>query len=73
MKTITELRMRRGMTQSDLANAAKISPAVIISIEKGHRIPRPASIRKVAAALGVEVHELWDAIKAARGGDGPKR
>ena len=65
MQTVTHLRLRLGMSQAELAKAAKMSPTSILSLEKGHRIPRAATIKKVAKVLQVETTILWEAILAS--------
>jgi len=44
--------------QAELARAAGITPNALWQIEKGLREPRPATVRKLASALGVEPRDL---------------
>lgn len=44
--------------QAELARAAGITPNALWQIEKGLREPRPATIRKIAAALNLEPSRL---------------
>lgn len=44
--------------QAELARAAGISPTALYMIETGQRQPRPATIRKIAQALGVSPQSL---------------
>lgn len=44
--------------QAELARAAGITPNALWQIEKGLRDPRPATIRKIAAVLGIEAVSL---------------
>ncbi len=50
---IRDYRLRAGLTQRDLAAAANLNQGHLSSIEKGLKVPRPATIRAIAAALGV--------------------
>lgn len=50
---VREFRIRAGLTQVELAAAARMNQGYLSSIEKGRRIPRPATLRALAVALGV--------------------
>jgi transcriptional regulator with XRE-family HTH domain len=51
---LRELREARVLSQRDLAELAHVSPKTILDIEQ-HRIrPQPGTIRKIAAALGMD-------------------
>jgi transcriptional regulator with XRE-family HTH domain len=53
-------RKRRILTQRELAAAAGISHRAVVAIENGEVTePRPSTIRKLAAALGLEPAELF--------------
>lgn len=49
------IRALRGMTQSDLAEAAGVSPTAIAEYERGKRDLRTDTVRKLCDALGVTV------------------
>ncbi len=49
------IRALRGMTQSQLADAAGISPTAIAEYERGKRDLRTDTVRKLCEALRVEV------------------
>jgi transcriptional regulator with XRE-family HTH domain len=52
-------RKVKGLTRSDLARAADVSPAYITQLETGERKnPSLDVLRKIAKALGVPVTEL---------------
>jgi transcriptional regulator with XRE-family HTH domain len=51
---LRELRRRRVVTQAELAAGAGVSVATIRRIEAGAAVPHPRTVRKLAAALGVE-------------------
>ena len=68
----TQLRLAReaaGLTQDELAERAGISPNAVGGLERGeHRRPYPATVRALAAALG-----LSDAERAALAAAVPQR
>jgi transcriptional regulator with XRE-family HTH domain len=57
-------RLRRAMSQRNLAEASGVSQKSITDIENGKREPYPSTVRKLATALGVDpavlVGELED-------------
>ena len=59
---IRQLRMRRGMTQRELAEASGISESSLRSFELGANFPKDAYLEKIAQALHVrpEVFEGYD-------------
>jgi transcriptional regulator with XRE-family HTH domain len=52
---LKEARMRKGLTQDELAERAQTTQAVISYLENGRRIPSSATRAKVEAALGLPV------------------
>jgi transcriptional regulator with XRE-family HTH domain len=54
------------MTQEDLAERADISVSFLSMIERGERAPHIETLAQVAAALGVEIAELFLAPRAER-------
>jgi transcriptional regulator with XRE-family HTH domain len=50
---LRELREQRFLSQRELAEKARVSPATIANLEMGHTAPRPSTARKLARALGV--------------------
>lgn len=61
MKTgqlIKELRLKKGITQEDLAAKTDISVRTIQRIESGEVDPRAYTLQSIAAALGVEFEVL---------------
>jgi transcriptional regulator with XRE-family HTH domain len=56
---IKRLRESYPLTKTELAERAKTDRNVIRNIETGKTNPRPATVRAIAAALGVDVAELW--------------
>jgi len=51
-------RMRRAMTQIQLAERCGLSPATIVRIERNQREPQPSTIRKLADAIDIDPSEL---------------
>lgn len=58
MQKLSELRLEKGMTQEELANATGISLRTIQRIELGQVKPRAYSLKKIAEALKVDFNEL---------------
>ena len=53
-------RERRALSMGELSARSGVTKAAISSLEKpDHRTPRPITVRKLAAALGIEPHELY--------------
>ena len=61
---LRELRQQRVLSLRDLADKASVSKATIVNIEAGKIRPHPATIRKLAAALGIEPAELAAQLRA---------
>lgn len=57
-KAIRQLRKERGLSQEELGYRAEIHPTWISHIESGRNNPAWGSVRRIAAALGLEVSEL---------------
>ena len=55
---LRELREDKMLSQTELATMAGITQAAISGFELGTRTAQPRTVRKVAAALGVEPREL---------------
>jgi transcriptional regulator with XRE-family HTH domain len=58
VQKLRELRRRRVLTLRELEEESGVSYNTIWRIENGYREVRPSTIRKLAAALGVEPEEL---------------
>ena len=52
MIRLTEVRIRRGWSQSELARRAHINAGTVSLVESGRFKPYPAQIAKIARALG---------------------
>lgn len=55
---LLQLRQARVLTQAELATRAGVSELSVHKIETGQQEPRPATIRKLARALGVRPTDL---------------
>ena len=66
MQKLRDLRRRRVLTLRELEEESGVSYNTIWRIENGHREARPSTIRKLAAALGVEPEKL---VKIEEGTD----
>lgn len=54
MPTLRELRPAGALSQRDLAARAGVAPKTVVDLELGRQEPRLRTIRRLAAALGVE-------------------
>lgn len=52
-KSIRRIRMRRNMTQRELANAAGLGESALRSYELGERSPKQNTLERIAKALDV--------------------
>ena len=52
------------MTIRELAEAAGVSTRTIVQVEAGHIVPRFATLKKIAAALGVEPAAITEFARA---------
>ncbi|HEX6930189.1 MAG TPA: helix-turn-helix transcriptional regulator [Gammaproteobacteria bacterium] len=58
-RRIRFLRLRAGLTQEKLAEAARLSPVSISNIERGLYAPAFHRLPRLACALNVSIHELF--------------
>lgn len=59
-RRIRQLRLRRRMTQQELAHRAKLSVTQVSRIEKDAQTPRFSTVDRLAAALEVDPDDLID-------------
>ena len=59
-KEIRNIRIKRGMTQKQLADKLGTTPQNIAQYENGKRNPKPDTQRRIAKALGVDPVLFWD-------------
>ena len=52
-------RRVRGLTQSELERRAGLPATMLSKIERGERVPDPATKKRIAMALGEEVDALF--------------
>lgn len=64
MERIRQLRNEKGLSQAKLAVMADMDPATLNRIEQGKANPNLKTIEKVAAALGVEVVDLFPKVQS---------
>ena len=55
---IKAVRLKRGMSQQELADAIGVTKSTISKYEKGQREPKYNVLRGIAAALGVDWTDL---------------
>ena len=55
---IKAIRLRKQLSQGDIARTLGVHPAYISQIERGERNPTLRNIEKIAKAMGVSVGEL---------------
>jgi transcriptional regulator with XRE-family HTH domain len=67
VQRLRELRRLRVLTLRELEEESGVSYNTIWRLENGYREARPSTIRKLAAALGVEASEL---VVTGEGRDG---
>ena len=60
MTTLGRLRRERLLSQTALALRAGCSVRTVVLVETGRRAPQFETIRRLAAALGVEPAEVWE-------------
>lgn len=67
MRRLRELRLARGLTQTQLASRARLHPQQLSAFELGRAIPYEVQLRRLARALGVpasEAHTLLEEVQA---------
>ncbi len=67
MEQLKELRTRKGYSQQELADLSDVAQHTISEIELGRRKPQGRTLRKMAAALGVEVSDLLEVEERPKG------
>lgn len=55
---LREWRLRKVMTQAELAERTGMTEATISRLESGHQDARISTVKKLAAGLGIEPTEL---------------
>ena len=62
-ENLAALRLKRGLTQDQLANKTGLSVDTIGAVEQGRRWARLTTLHKLAKALGVSTDELFKGLK----------
>jgi mRNA interferase RelE/StbE len=57
------LRLRRALTQQQLAEKAGVNRVTIARLEGGQDQPFPTTVKKLADALGVQPEELMEPLQ----------
>lgn len=57
-KKVKEIRLKKDMSQADLAKVLGVHPTYISGIERGVRNMALSNIERLAKALGVPIEEL---------------
>lgn len=57
-ENLRKLRIKRALSQGDLADALGVDPAYISNIENGRMNPTLSTLEKIAKALGISSSEL---------------
>jgi transcriptional regulator with XRE-family HTH domain len=55
---LKEIRTRRLLTQTELAEKAEVDPSTVVHVERNRTEPQFRTIRKLAKALDVDPTEL---------------
>lgn len=55
---IAQARIKKGMTQEELARRMGVSGSMVGTWERGARTPKLSSLKKIAAALGCSYTDL---------------
>lgn len=64
-ENLKRLRTLRALTQVELAEKARVTPATVVRIERNQAEPHMSTLRKLAAALGVNPAELVEGVDDA--------
>ena len=57
-KNLKEIRLKKDLSQGDLARILSVHRSYISGLERGRRNPSLLTVHKVAKALGVSTNEL---------------
>jgi transcriptional regulator with XRE-family HTH domain len=66
---LREWRLKRGLTQEELARKASVPVVSVSHFETGHRFPNAESLRRLADALGVSTDYMLGRVKDPVRGD----
>ena len=57
---LKEKRLKKGLTQKDVAAAAEIKAGSYCDIENGKKGTKPSTVKKIAAVLGFDWTEFYE-------------
>ena len=58
---IKELRLKKGLTQEELASESGVNRTTIVLLENGAEVNVTAkTLKKIATCLGVDIKEIFD-------------
>ena len=60
---IKEARMRKGLSQTEFAEASHCSRATVSKVENGHSNTKILTITRMAGVLGIRLSELFDLVE----------
>jgi len=63
---LRDVRQAKVLTQRELAERAGVAEKTVVDTERGKIRPHPRTIRKLAAALGMDPEALAAELRAAR-------
>jgi DNA-binding XRE family transcriptional regulator len=63
-RPLRELRAEGLLSIRDLARLAGVAPSTIYLTEVGRTTPRPTVVRRIAAALGADAHQIAEFRRA---------
>lgn len=69
---LRRLRKEREISQEDFATDSGFDRGYISGVERGVRNPSVLVLERIAAALQIDVSELFDSQQASRYSNGPK-
>jgi len=60
LSRLRELRLRRALSQRDLAKLSGVAQTTIVRLEAGNAAANPSTMRKLAKALKISPADLWE-------------
>ncbi|HEV8432147.1 MAG TPA: helix-turn-helix transcriptional regulator [Thermoanaerobaculia bacterium] len=63
--TVRRIRLARGWTQEDLADAAGLTTTYVGQVERGDKVPSLTVVLKLARGLGIPPADLFDGFPPA--------
>lgn len=63
-ENVKRMRLEKGWSQEDLAEAVQVSRPMICQIERGSKVPSVMLARDIAEVLGCRLEDLVDEVKS---------